>query len=75
MATFQDRWDWLMALGSILLVWSLWCIGANDVANSYATAVSSRTLTLPQAGVLASITEFVGAIALGARVTGTIRWV
>lgn len=74
MATqFQQRWDWLLAIGSVLLVWSLWGIGANDVANSYATAVSSRTLTLWQAGILATITEFVGAIGLGARVTETIR--
>lgn len=44
-----------------------------DVANSYATSVSSRSLTLVQAGVLAVITEFIGAIALGQQVTATIR--
>lgn len=44
-----------------------------DVANSYATSVSSRSLTLVQAGCLATITEFVGAIALGQQVTATIR--
>lgn len=74
MATaFQQRWDWLFALGTIGLIWSLWGIGANDVANSYATSVAGRSLTLVQAGILATITEFVGAIALGARVTDTIR--
>ena len=44
-----------------------------DIANSYATSVSSQTLTLIQAGVLATITEFIGAIALGQQVTATIR--
>jgi phosphate/sulfate permease len=43
------------------------------VANSYATSVSSKSLTLIQAGILATITEFVGAIALGQGVTSTIR--
>lgn len=44
-----------------------------DIANSYATSVSSKSLTLIQAGCLATITEFVGAIALGQGVTSTIR--
>ncbi|WFD25452.1 hypothetical protein MNAN1_000412 [Malassezia nana] len=47
--------------------------GANDVANSYATSVAARTLTMPVVGVLAAITEFVGAVALGSRVTDTIK--
>lgn len=46
---------------------------SQDVANSYATSVSSRSLTLVQAGVIATITEFIGAIALGQQVTSTIR--
>ena len=65
--------DWLFAIGVIFFCISIWSLGANDVANSYATSVSSRSLTLPQAGVLATITEFVGAIALGQQVTETIR--
>lgn len=47
--------------------------GANDVANSYATSVAARTLTMPQVGFLSMITEFVGAVALGNRVTKTIK--
>lgn len=43
------------------------------MANSYATSVSSKSLTLVQAGVLATFTEFIGAIALGQQVTSTIR--
>ncbi|KAL5349605.1 hypothetical protein ACLOAV_005900 [Pseudogymnoascus australis] len=72
MATLH-KLDWLFAIGVIFFCLSVWGIGANDVANSYATSVSSQTLTLMQAGVLATITEFIGAIALGQQVTSTIR--
>ncbi|KAI8719942.1 Phosphate transporter [Fusarium sp. LHS14.1] len=65
--------DWLFAIGVLFFLLSAWSLGANDVANSYATSVSSRSLTLVQAGCLAVITEFIGAIALGQRVTETIR--
>ncbi|KAJ3474525.1 hypothetical protein NLG97_g9807 [Lecanicillium saksenae] len=65
--------DWLFAIGVLFFLLSAWGIGANDVANSYATSVSSRSLTLVQAGCLAVITEFIGAIALGEKVTETIR--
>ncbi len=70
---YLHKFDWVFSLGILFYLASAWAIGANDVANSYATSVSSRTLTLPQAGLLAIITEFVGAAALGARVTSTIR--
>lgn len=48
-------------------------IGANDVANSWATSVSSRSITLKQAMYLATIMEFAGAIGVGGRVADTIR--
>lgn len=47
--------------------------GANDVANSFASSVSSRTLTLKQAMVIAAVCEFAGSVAVGARVADTIR--
>lgn len=65
--------DWILAITTIAFVFASAGNGANDVANSYATSVAARTLTMPQAGVLAVITEFVGAVALGARVTSTIK--
>jgi len=43
---------------------SIWSIGANDVANSYATSVASGSLTLPQAAILQMFTEFIGKVAL-----------
>lgn len=68
-----EKYSWIIALISIAFCVSSFGNGANDVANSYATSVAARTLSMPVAGILASITEFVGAVALGSRVTGTIR--
>jgi phosphate/sulfate permease len=48
-------------------------IGANDVANAFASTVASRSLTLKQAVMVASVFEFSGAFFLGASVTNTIR--
>ena len=48
-------------------------IGANDVANAYATAVGSNALTIKQAVVLASVFETGGAIFMGSHVSKTIR--
>ncbi|KAJ3014007.1 UNVERIFIED_CONTAM: Na+/Pi symporter, partial [Siphonaria sp. JEL0065] len=48
-------------------------IGANDVANSFATSVGSRSLTYTQAVCIALFTEFGGAVLLGAANTGTIK--
>jgi len=67
------KYDWILAITSIAFVFSAFGNGANDVANSYATSVAARTLTMPQVGVLATITEFIGAVGLGARVTSTIK--
>ena len=50
-----------------------WNIGANDVANSFATSVSSRSLTMKQAMLIATVMEFAGAVLVGSRVADTIR--
>ncbi|KMU76752.1 phosphate permease PHO89 [Coccidioides immitis RMSCC 3703] len=68
-----EKYDWIIAIISIAFCASSFGNGANDVANSYATSVAARTLTMPQVGVLSMITEFVGAVALGSRVTKTIK--
>ncbi|KAJ5144657.1 hypothetical protein N7448_002049 [Penicillium atrosanguineum] len=67
------KYDWILALTSIAFIFSAFGNGANDVANSYATSVAARTLNMATAGVLAAITEFVGAVAMGSRVTDTIK--
>ncbi|KAI4232989.1 MAG: hypothetical protein LQ349_004666 [Xanthoria aureola] len=67
------KYNWILALITIFFCLSSFMNGANDVANSYATSVAARTLTMPQVGFLAMLTEFVGAVALGNRVTNTIK--
>jgi PiT family inorganic phosphate transporter len=50
-----------------------WTIGANDVANSMASAVGSQSLSIKNAIILAGICEFSGAVLVGSSVTETIR--
>ena len=45
--------------------------GANDVANSFATSMSCRSLTMLQVMMIATVCEFGGAVLAGARVSGT----
>ncbi|RPA84012.1 phosphate-repressible phosphate permease [Ascobolus immersus RN42] len=67
------QYDYIFAIGMIFAFLDAWNIGANDVANSFATSVSSRSLTMKQAMMIASVMEFSGAIAVGSRVSDTIR--
>lgn len=67
------QYDYLFALGTIFAFLDAWNIGANDVANSWATSVGSRSVTYMQAMILASIMEFSGSLGVGARVADTIR--
>ena len=67
------KYDWILALTTIAFVCSAFGNGANDVANSYATSVAARTLKMWHVGILAACTEFVGAVALGEKVTDTIK--
>ncbi|HOO59620.1 MAG TPA: inorganic phosphate transporter, partial [Candidatus Mcinerneyibacteriales bacterium] len=48
-------------------------IGANDVANSMATAVGAKAITIKQAVIIAALLEFTGAFFFGKMVTETIR--
>ncbi|KAK5015577.1 Na+/Pi symporter [Cryomyces antarcticus] len=41
------QYDYLFATGMLFAFLDAWNIGANDVANSFATSVSSRSLTTP----------------------------
>ncbi|KID75737.1 Phosphate-repressible phosphate permease pho-4 [Metarhizium brunneum] len=47
--------------------------GANDVANAWATSVSSRSVTYRQAMVLCVVFEMLGALTVGARTASTIK--
>jgi solute carrier family 20 (sodium-dependent phosphate transporter) len=68
-----EEYTWIFALVTIAFGVSSLGNGANDIANSYSTTVAARSLTLMQVGVLAGITEFVGAVFLGSRVTNTLK--
>jgi len=63
----------IAVLGGLFAGLDAFGIGANDVANSFATSVGSRSLTLLQACLIASVCEFLGAILLGASVSDTIK--
>lgn len=67
------QFDYIFAIGMIFAFLDAWNIGANDVANSFATSVSSRSLTMMQAMLIATVCEFVGAVLAGARVSSTIK--
>ncbi|KAL4922054.1 phosphate transporter [Aspergillus aurantiobrunneus] len=67
------QFDYIFAIGTIFAFLDAWNIGANDVANSWATSVSSRSVKYWQAMILASIMEFAGGIGVGATVADTIR--
>ncbi|PVU86134.1 hypothetical protein BB559_006002 [Furculomyces boomerangus] len=63
----------IFVLGMIFAFGDAYGMGANDVANSFATSVSSGSLTLGQAVFIAIFTEFIGAFFLGAKTADTIR--
>eukprot|EP00122_Pirum_gemmata_P007298 Pgem_evm1s6696 len=64
---------WIFALAMIFAFFDAFGIGANDVANSFATAIASKTLTLVKACCIAGIMEFLGAVLLGSNTTDTVR--
>ena len=64
---------WIAVLGGIVGFAYGFLIGANDVANAFASSVSAKSVTLRQAVMIASVCEFGGAFFLGASVTSTVR--
>ena len=69
-----------MSADTVLLILSIaagaymaWNIGANDVANSMASAVGAKAITLTQAVIIAGVLNIVGATFIGSHVTKTIR--
>jgi len=63
----------LLGISVILGLYMAWGIGANDVANSMADAVGSRSISIKKAVIAAAVCEFAGAVLVGAHVTDTIR--
>ena len=66
-------YTWIIVTGGIFAFFAAMGIGANDVANAYATSVGSKSLTVKQAVVLAAVFETAGAVLMGSHVTNTIR--
>ena len=66
------QYDYIFAIAMLFAFLDAWNIGANDVANSFVTSVSSRSLTMKQAMLIATVMEF-GAVLVGSRVADTIR--
>jgi PiT family inorganic phosphate transporter len=64
---------YILVTGYIFGFYMAWNIGANDVANSMASAVGAKAITIRQAIFIAGILNVVGATFLGSHVTNTIR--
>jgi PiT family inorganic phosphate transporter len=63
----------ILVIGYVFGFYMAWNIGANDVANSMASAVGARAITIKQAIFIAGILNIVGAVFIGSHVTNTIR--
>ena len=66
-------YQWIFICGIFFALYNAWGIGANDCANSFATSVGAKVLTLRQAVLIAAIFEFGGAVLMGSHVTNTVR--
>ena len=64
---------YILIVGYIFGFYMAWNIGANDVANSMASAVGAKAITIRQAVVIAGILNVAGAVFIGSHVTQTIR--
>jgi len=64
---------YFLIVGYIFGFYMAWNIGANDVANSMASAVGAKAITIRQAIFIAGILNVVGAVFIGSHVTNTIR--
>ena len=64
---------YVLIIGYIFGFYMAWYIGANDVANSMASAVGARAITIRQAIFIAGILNIIGAVFIGSHVTKTIR--
>lgn len=63
----------ILLVGYAFGFYMAWNIGANDVANSMASAVGAKAITIRQAVFIAGILNMVGAVFIGSHVTNTIR--
>lgn len=64
---------YILIVGYIFGFYMAWNIGANDVANSMASAVGAKAITIRQAVFIAGVLNVLGAVFIGSHVTNTIR--
>jgi len=67
------EYTWVFVMAIFFSFIGAFGIGANDVANAFATSVGAKSLTVKQAVVVAAIFEFAGAFFMGSHVAKTIR--
>ena len=65
-------YQWFVVVGSLFAFLYGFGTGSNDVANSFASSVGSKSLTMNQAMLFAFVFEFTGALVLGRVSTSTI---
>uniref|UniRef100_A0A6S8CWL2 Phosphate transporter n=1 Tax=Aureoumbra lagunensis TaxID=44058 RepID=A0A6S8CWL2_9STRA len=69
----QRDYLWLIICAAILAFVAAYGIGANDVANAFATSVGAKAISVRTAVLFASVFEFAGAVLMGSSVSKTIR--
>ena len=69
----EQSYLWIVIVGGLFGFFAAMGIGANDVANAFATSVGSGALKVRDAVIIALFCEAGGAILLGSQVTDTIR--
>ncbi|KAG9569615.1 phosphate-repressible phosphate permease, partial [Aureobasidium melanogenum] len=67
------EYTYIFAIGTFFALLEAYNNGANDVANAWATSVSSRSVSYRQAMLLCLVFELTGALAVGARTASTIK--
>lgn len=67
------QYDFIFGIGTLFAMLDAFNNGANDVANAWATSVSSRSISYKMAMVCALVFELLGALTVGARTADTIK--
>ncbi|KAI0009059.1 phosphate transporter [Xylariaceae sp. FL0662B] len=68
-----EEYTYVFVIGTLFAMLDAYNNGANDVANAWATSVSSRSVSYRQAMIFGTVFEMLGAITVGARTAETIK--